>query len=282
MPSPQEPPTSRMLEILRPLAVSLLAVGVLVWLMVLEGRSSLTGALALVAVAIMGLTVWQVYSAAWAMRRRSQQAEASAAATEEHFVTVLTRMVRFLEARDGYTRGHSARVAELSERIGRAMGLSDDACRELRLAGQLHDLGMMAIPAKILAQPQKMAAGEFRAIKEHPVVAYEVLKPLPSMAGVLEAVRGHHERMNGTGYPDGLGGEKIPLAARILAVADSYDAMTHGRPQRPAIAPHQALGELRRCSGAGYDSRCVETLGQVLNLPGLEPSQAERADPAIC
>ena len=134
----------------------------------------------------------------------------------------------------------------------------------------MHDIGMVAIPQQMVNTKARIDVQGFRQIKKHSEIGYEVLKPLESLAEVLPAVRYHHERMNGTGYPAGRRGDEIPLAARILAVADSYDAMTHDRPYRPAMMPMAAVQELRRCTPAGYDPQCVEALGEVMRLPQLE------------
>ena len=137
----------------------------------------------------------------------------------------------------------------------------------MNLAGRLHDIGLLAVPESILEQRAGISEGDFRSIKRHPSIAWEVLNPLKSLAEILPAIRHHHERMNGTGYPSGLSGEEVPLAARILAVADSYDAMTHDRPHRSAVTSLSAVMELRRCTPDGYDARCVEALAEVLHLP---------------
>jgi len=140
----------------------------------------------------------------------------------------------------------------------------------MNLAGRLHDIGMLAVPQSIVAQRSTLGAEAFRSIKEHPSISWEALKPLELLEEVLPAIRHHHERMNGTGYPSGLSGEEIPLTARILAVADAYDAMTHDRPHRGAVTPLSAVHELRRCAPEGYAPRCVEALADVLHLPALE------------
>ena len=116
-----------------------------------------------------------------------------------------------------------------------------------------------------------------RTVREHSDISYEVLKPLAMLAPVLPAIRHHHERTNGTGYPAALAGDAIPLEARILAVADAYDAMTHDRPHRQALSSLVALRELRRCCPSGYDSRCVEALAEVLHAPAMEKVQATMA-----
>ncbi|HUS47107.1 MAG TPA: HD domain-containing phosphohydrolase, partial [Phycisphaerae bacterium] len=125
-------------------------------------------------------------------------------------------------------------------------------------------------PGSVRMLRSRLAVAEFRTVQKHPEVSYQVLRPLRSVAPILPAIRYHHERMNGSGYPEGLKGDKIPLGASIIAVADSYDAMTHDRPHRPAMTPLQAMMELRRCTPAGYDGRCVDAMAEIVNLPDLE------------
>ena len=224
--------------------------------------------------AIGGLMLLQVYLTTSHITTESQSTAEAASQAEEHYIQVLWRIVRFVEARDKFTKGHSERVADLSEKIARELGLPEDVCSKLNTAGRLHDLGMLAIPAGILEQRNKMSVDGFRAVKKHPDASYEILKPLSSLESVLDAVRYHHERMNGTGYPKGLAGDDIPIGARIVAVADAYDAMTHDRPHRGAMSAYAAMKELERCSPAGYDRACVEALVEVAGLPSLECAMA--------
>jgi HD-GYP domain-containing protein (c-di-GMP phosphodiesterase class II) len=164
------------------------------------------------------------------------------------------------------------------------MGLSPEQADLLERAGRLHDVGLLAIPAGTLGEKKRISAESFRSVQEHCRIGHEILRPLTTLGDALGAVRHHHERMNGTGYPDGLAGEAIPMGARILAVADTYDAMTHDRPHRAAIAPAAALAELRRCAPAGYDPRCVEALAEALVESGQfldAPDTARRASPVL-
>jgi len=226
---------------------------------------------------IAALMVLQVHWAITHLHRQSHMARKAADEAEEHYVEVLWSIVRFVEARDKIMEGHSERVSELAEQMARKMCLPDERSRMIKLAGRLHDIGMIAIPEKILKQRGRIGVDGFRSIMQHPEVAYQVLKPLNSLAGALPAVRHHHERMNGTGYPAELAGRDIPLEARILAVADAYDAMTHDRPNRPAMAPVVAMQELRRCTPAGYDPACVEALASLKHIPALEKAMATAA-----
>jgi len=253
----------------RPVALYGVAIAVLAAAMAFTGWRLVTVVLGLVLVMIAALMFFQVRKAVRHLHLSSQQLSKSACEAEKHYVEVLWRMLRYVEAGDRYAAGHSERVSVLCEQLAREMSLPSATCENLRLAGRLHDLGMITIPEKILAQRSKIGLTDYRTIKKHPEIAYEVLKPLKSLAGALPAIRYHHERMNGTGYPAGLSGDDIPIEARILAVADAYDAMTHDRPHQPAVTPLAAITELQRCSPAGYDPRCVDALATLKNLKQL-------------
>jgi len=193
---------------------------------------------------------------------------------EEHYIDVLLRIVHSVEARDKYTIGHSERVGKLARSLAERMGFSAVQCHQIETAAQLHDIGMVAIPQHIVSGHAKMGLEGFRTVKKHSEFGYEVLKPLETISEMLPAVRYHHERMNGTGYPAGLTAEEIPLPARILAVADAYDAMTHDRPHRSAMSPFGAMQELSRCTPAGYDAECVDALAECMNFPVLQEAMS--------
>lgn len=222
---------------------------------------------------VLLVAVWalsRVHFSFWKMRRYWSHARESAAQAEQHYLGVLKRIMQCVESRDKYTIGHSERVGRLAVQMSQKLGLSDEICQKMEMAGYLHDIGMIAVPEHILAQQSSLGVENFRTVQKHSEVGYEVLLPLESLAEVLPAIRFHHERMNGTGYPSGLEGASIPIEARILAVADAYDAMTHDRPHRPAMSPLVAMKELQRCTPAGYDPRCVNVLADLMNLPLLE------------
>ncbi|MCE5277355.1 MAG: HD domain-containing protein [Planctomycetaceae bacterium] len=178
--------------------------------------------------------------------------------------------MNFVEARDQYWSGHSERVAKLTEHLARRMGLDEAMCRKLHMAGRLHDIGMIAMPEDLIKRNALLGVDDYRRLMPHSQISYDVLKPMTLLTDVLGAVKHHHERMNGTGYPDGLAGAEIPLSARILAAADAYDAMTHDRPQRRAMTAGGAIAELRRCSPAGYDRAVVDALADIINVTMLE------------
>jgi HD-GYP domain-containing protein (c-di-GMP phosphodiesterase class II) len=164
-----------------------------------------------------------------------------------------------IAARDPYTVGHQRRVSQIACTIGREMGLSEDRLHCLRMAGILHDLGKIAIPSDLLSKPGKLTPMEFALIKTHPQVAYNILSPINLPGNTAKIILQHHERINGSGYPQGLQGEEILLEARILGVADVMEAMCSHRPYRASLGLAETLNELIRNKGILYDAAVVET-----------------------
>jgi len=162
------------------------------------------------------------------------------------------------EMRDPYTSGHERRVAELSVAIGREMGLPEQAIDGLRFGAMIHDLGKMKIPAEILVKPSRLSPIEYELVKGHAQAGYETLKGISFPWPVARMVREHHERMDGSGYPQGLRGDAILPEARILAIADTVEAMASHRPYRPGLGIDKALAEIGRGSGAQYDALAVD------------------------
>ena len=163
-----------------------------------------------------------------------------------------------VESRDPFTAGHQRRVAELAMAIAREMGLSDHAIEGIRFGALIHDLGNMQIPAGILARPARLTDVEFELIKAHPQIGFDIIKDIDFPWPVATMIQQHHERLDGTGYPQGLRGDAISLEARILAVADVVEAMTSHRPYRPPRSLEDALAEIVRQRGTWYDERVVD------------------------
>jgi len=249
--------------------------------MALSGLHATSILLEGVLVVLAGVMIFYVYRAMRELHGESTGLRAAAAEAEAHYVNVLRRIVRIVEARDKYTQGHSQRIGQLAERIARKLGKPRRECEMLNLAGQLHDIGVLAVSEGLLNKRTHLGADEFQAVQKHAEISYEILRPLSSLQGALEAVRYHHERLNGTGYPAGLVGKEIPVGARILAVADAYDAMTHDRPQRAAMSPLRAMEELQRCTPVAYDPRCVEALAEVVHLPKLQHAMTPETAAAV-
>jgi putative two-component system response regulator len=169
-------------------------------------------------------------------------------------------LVHALEAKDAYTSGHSSRVSRYAMKTGVLLGFTDDALEHIRLGGELHDIGKIGTREAILNKPSALTSEEFAHIKEHSVLGERILAPfLAQSPSVLRIVRSHHERMDGSGFPDGLRGEKIPLEARIVAVVDAFDAMTTNRAYRPLRSAPEGVQELRRYAGVQFDTDVVET-----------------------
>jgi diguanylate cyclase (GGDEF)-like protein len=172
--------------------------------------------------------------------------------------SALDALVTAVDKRDHYTRQHSEDVTEYSLMIAQQLGLSQDTMRTLRLAGLLHDLGKIAIPDAILRKPSALTDEEFDLMKQHPVYGWLIVSAIPSLSETLPAIRHHHERYDGRGYPDALAGEDIPLLGRLMAVADAYSAMTTDRPYRKGMPPSQAVDQLRKGAGTQFDPVMVE------------------------
>lgn len=154
---------------------------------------------------------------------------------------VLSALVKIVEAKDIYTAGHSERVAAIAAALARKAALSEDEVETIRRAGKLHDLGKIYVDFAVLNKRGSLNGVEFAMVKKHPEVGAEILQPLNRAQNILPLVRGHHEKLDGSGYPDGLKGEEISIPVRILTVADIYDALTSHRPYRGALRPEQAL-----------------------------------------
>jgi putative nucleotidyltransferase with HDIG domain len=199
-----------------------------------------------------------------AMMASVAQAEAE---TESAYTGAIRALAVALDARDPYTAGHSERVSVLSVAIGRALALPADDLEVLRLGALLHDIGKIGVPDAILRKPGALTDAEFDAIKEHPVLGARILRQVPFLARHIPIVELHHERPDGRGYPVGLRGDDIPLAARIVHVADAYDAMTSARAYRGARPSGEAMRELWRCAGTAFHA---EIVGALVNaLPGV-------------
>ena len=169
------------------------------------------------------------------------------------FIGLVKAMTASIDAKDRYTRGHSERVATMAVNLARAMGLSPEDVETIHIAGLVHDVGKIGVPERVLRKPGRLTDDEFEAIKKHPQIGYNILKDIPQLADVLPGVLHHHERWDGRGYPARIAAEEIPLMARILALADSFDAMSSSRTYRPAMPREKVLAEIERCGGSQFD-----------------------------
>ena len=170
-----------------------------------------------------------------------------------------------VEAKDRYTRGHSDRVAEYSVLIGKHMGLSEEELKTLRIGGLFHDIGKIGIPDAILLKEGKLDDNEYSEIKNHPSIGKHILSNASIFSNIIPIVYHHHEKYNGTGYPEQLAGENIPLLARITAVADTFDAMTSKRSYRNAIPLEYVRAEIEKCSGTQFDPKIANIFLDILD-----------------
>jgi putative nucleotidyltransferase with HDIG domain len=193
---------------------------------------------------------------------------AAEAQTQAAYTGAIRALATALDARDPYTAGHSERVGVLSVAIARTLDLPAEEIEVIRLGALLHDIGKIGVPDDVLRKPGPLTADEFACIKTHPVLGARILRSVPFLAPHIPIVELHHERPDGAGYPNGLRGDEIPLAARIVHVADAYDAITSARAYRGARPSADALKELWRCAGTAFHAEIVGALATA--LPGVD------------
>jgi putative nucleotidyltransferase with HDIG domain len=186
------------------------------------------------------------------------------------FLQTVELATRLSEMRDPYTAGHERRVADIAVAIGREMGLDENRLLGLRIGGLLHDVGKTAVPIEILTKPGKLKPAEFEMIKLHASAGYEVLREVTFPWPVAQIALQHHERIDGSGYPQGLKGDEILLEARIVAVADVIESMASHRPYRAALGVEQALQEVQKHQGQRYDTDAVNAALAVFRLRGYQ------------
>jgi response regulator RpfG family c-di-GMP phosphodiesterase len=206
-----------------------------------------------------------------------RKVEAQAQRIEELFVVGVQSLAHALEAKDPYTRGHSARVASYAMVVAQTLGVDAAVLKDLRIGAELHDVGKIGVRESVLNKPEKLTGDEYLHIMEHTVIGEKILTPLlKDHPAVLQIVRSHHERIDGTGLPDGLKGDELPQAVRIVTVVDAFDAMTTGRAYRPAMPTEAVLQELRTESGLQFDPAVVAAFeraySDVTALPIATPS----------
>jgi putative nucleotidyltransferase with HDIG domain len=171
---------------------------------------------------------------------------------------MLSVLSKAIEARDPYTRGHSARVTALAEAVARRLGWSEQRLASLRVGGPLHDIGKLAVSDEVLCKEGRLDDAELAQIRDHPKIGAKLLLRVSALREAIPYVLYHHERWDGTGYPSGKAGEEIPVEARVLAIADAFDAMTSDRPYRRALTHDEALAEVERCAGTQFDPRIAQ------------------------
>jgi putative two-component system response regulator len=193
----------------------------------------------------------------------------------ENAETVLFSLALSIEAKDRYTEGHCERLSKYSVAMAERLGLPDELRVALRRAGVVHDIGKIGVPEHILTKPGPLTDEEWRIMKQHPVTGERICAPLKSFRHVLPVIRHHHEKLDGSGYPDGLSGDQIPLTARILQIADVFDALTTERPYRTALQPQEAFGIIRdevRCGW--WEGSIVDEFEAVILSTPLQPARS--------
>lgn len=176
---------------------------------------------------------------------------------------MLSMLSRAIEARDPYTRGHSTRVTDLAEAVARRLGWGEERIASLRVGGPLHDIGKLAVSEHVLRKEGRLDDHELAEIREHPKIGAKLLMRVTALREAIPYVLYHHERWDGTGYPSGKAGKEIPVEARVLAIADAFDAMTSDRPYRSALTREEALAEVERCAGTQFDPEIARVFLEV-------------------
>lgn len=199
---------------------------------------------------------------------------------EEGYLETLVALANSIDSKDSYTRGHSQRVGDLAAEIGRELGLPEHDLRHLRYGGILHDIGKIGVSESILCKRTRLTDEEMAIMREHPAIGSTIIEGIGFLRPVLPAVRNHHERWDGTGYPDGLEGEEIPLIARIVNCADTWDACTSTRPYQKAMAPEAALAILHKLSGSQLDPKVVDALERLVRKKQSRGERVSAWDPS--
>jgi diguanylate cyclase (GGDEF)-like protein/putative nucleotidyltransferase with HDIG domain len=196
-------------------------------------------------------------------------------AENQLFLEMVNSLAETVDAKDSYTMQHSKNVSEMAGNIARAAGFSEEAVRKIEAAGLLHDIGKIGVPDNILNKPGRLTDDEMLIIKNHPVTSSHIIEST-SLKDLAQIIRAHHERWDGMGYPDGLKGEDIPVESRILALADTYDAMTTDRPYRKGCSIDEAIAEVEKCAGSQFDPHFAEIFASMFseNLLSHKKEQA--------
>ena len=199
------------------------------------------------------------------IKRINEMLKESKEQLERAYLDTIQSLRYAVEAKDPYTRGHSDRVSEYAVLIGRKMGLPEDEIKTLQIGGLFHDIGKIGVPDTILQKEAKLTDDEYSQIKNHPSIGAHILGEAEAFKDIIPIVKYHHERFDGRGYPSRLSGEKIPLLARITAVADTFDAMTSKRSYRNALDIQYVKEEIERCKGTQFDPKIAEVFLEILN-----------------
>ena len=199
--------------------------------------------------------------------------------TRELFFGSVSALSQAIDAKDGFTRGHADRVSRIAGAIARQMGLSEKLIEQIELAGLLHDIGKIGVEDRVLMKPARLDEDETELMRRHPIYGAAILEPSAALRPLVQFVLHHHENFNGTGYPEGLEGEAIPLGSRIIIVADAYEAMTSDRIYRKALGHDRAMDQLNKYKGIQFDPKVVRSLEQLIAQRGPEAFEASTLPP---
>lgn len=199
------------------------------------------------------------------VEKKTQEVMAQHEKLDRISMQIVTALSGAIDAKDTYTNGHSTRVAEYSREIARRAGLSEEVQNDIYMMGLLHDVGKIGMPDAIINKPTRLTEEEYAIIKNHPVMGARILKNITEFPKLITGARWHHERYDGKGYPDGISGEDIPLEARIIAVADAYDAMSSRRSYRDVLAQEQVRAEVEKGKGTQFDPVFAEIMAAMID-----------------
>jgi len=206
-----------------------------------------------------------------------EQIREAAATNKELFMGTIRMLANAIDEKDPYTRGHSDRVAYYSMIVAKNLGMSPEEVEKVHVSGTIHDVGKIGIEDKILRKPSALTDEEFEIMKQHPTKGLNILAAVPKLKEMAGAGLMHHENMDGSGYPEGLAGEEIPLLGRMVCVADAFDAMTTDRPYSKGMTFEAAIARLRFLAGKKFDEKCVEAMERAYEAGELTPAKARLA-----
>ena len=228
---------------------------------------------------VLVMRVRQVIEMVKLQRNLAKEVEKKTKENEELFIHVVESLADAIDAKDPYTKGHSGRVAEYSTEIAKRYGYNSKEQSYIYIMGLLHDVGKIGVPDTVITKKGSLTDDEYNAMKKHPEIGANILKNIKEMPELAIGARWHHERFDGSGYPDGFAGDEIPEAARIIAVADAYDAMTSFRSYRDALAQEKVRAEIERCSGTQFDPKFAKIMLEMID-EDIDYDMREKQDPA--